>query len=546
MKTALHNKLGQALLQGNPTRRQSAGNAAINPVSEMPMVLTLDQLRPNPDNPRTGRNPRFDEIKSSIKARGLDSVPKVTKEPGSDVYIFSDGGNTRFEILSELWNETQDERFYRLHVLFKPWPGRLQCVIGHLAENEVRGELTFLEKAHGISKLRALYEEQHGKKLSLRALSQCISGDGFPISVSHISKMEDMLTGLAPYMPKLLRAGLGRPQIEQLLSVRSTLKRINESLFAMNANNPGRKSFIVCFEKTCSEIDEHDFFAFDVFLDELIGSLLSECPVAGFDYERWLFELKVNKGKREATFENIVPFTSDTGTGSSADVCPDDAVSHIFVSGKEEAAAPVSAAGGIETIPDEQGNPALLPVVEIQEDLYGGAPVLSGDIADDDNNKGVVKQTNVNASSIDDSVTRPGLFFPQTCHDIWPMAAHLDDIEHLQAQVYRTLFELGSELDLASFFMAATGVHSPGFIPTADNSALSCVMSAFSEEDEHLDEVSAALKRLLTGGYQPENQPVLNDAQFMMWMKLMYLLRCLYARQRSVDPDVGDDEEELE
>ncbi|MBL1881088.1 chromosome partitioning protein ParB, partial [Klebsiella pneumoniae] len=100
-------------------------------------ILTLEQLQPNPDNPRQGRNPRYEEIKSSIRARGLDSVPKVTKAPGSEFYIFSDGGNTRYQILSELWQETQDERFFRLHVLFKPWPGRLQCLIGHLAENEV-------------------------------------------------------------------------------------------------------------------------------------------------------------------------------------------------------------------------------------------------------------------------------------------------------------------------------------------------------------------------------------------------------------------------
>ncbi|UQQ18278.1 hypothetical protein MYA98_12405 [Salmonella sp. WGH-01] len=49
------------------------------PTSEMPMVLTLDEVAPNPDNPRTTRNPKYDEIKESIRARGLDTVPKVTK-----------------------------------------------------------------------------------------------------------------------------------------------------------------------------------------------------------------------------------------------------------------------------------------------------------------------------------------------------------------------------------------------------------------------------------------------------------------------------------
>lgn len=57
----------------------AVGNVAVLPVAEMPMVLMLEQLRPNPDNPRTTRNPKYEEIKSSIHARGLDSVPKVTK-----------------------------------------------------------------------------------------------------------------------------------------------------------------------------------------------------------------------------------------------------------------------------------------------------------------------------------------------------------------------------------------------------------------------------------------------------------------------------------
>lgn len=550
MKTTLQNKLSEALLKSNPLSHKIAGNAVINPVSEMPMILTLDQLQPNPDNPRTGRNPRYDEIKNSIRQRGLDSVPKVTQTPGSNVYIFSDGGNTRYQILSELWQETQDERFYRLHVLFKPWPGRLQCLIGHLAENEVRGELTFVEKAQGISTLRTLYEEQQGKKLTLRALAQCITADGLPISISHISKMEDTLIGLAPYLPKLLHAGLGRPQIEQLLSVRSTLKRINEFLFVQNEDDNIEKCLLACFEKTCTEIDGQDYFDYDTFLDELIGNLLRDCSVMGFDYERWLFEFKVNKGKREPKIDSLVAVT-DVGTDNAEYPHTEGSTSSTFVTDEEQITiTPIPVKE--ENTDYEERNETSQPVVEIQDDLYDGASVLSGDItgcSGSQNQISAATDMNVIDKSITEQVpvNTSGLLFPQTCHDIWPMSAHLDDIEHIQAQVYRTLFELSGELDLSTSFMAGSGVHSTGFITLApDNSALSLVMSAFSEEEEHLDDVSMALKRLLTGGSLAGNQPVLNDAQFMKWMKLMYLVRCLYAKQRNVDPDVTDDEEELE
>lgn len=63
--------VGAAMLQ--PGRQsQAAGNISVMPAAEMPMVLTLDQLSPNPDNPRTSRNPRYDDIKASIRSRGLD------------------------------------------------------------------------------------------------------------------------------------------------------------------------------------------------------------------------------------------------------------------------------------------------------------------------------------------------------------------------------------------------------------------------------------------------------------------------------------------
>lgn len=157
--------LGDALLQG-AKEPSSVSAAPVLPTSEMPMVLTLDEVAPNPDNPRTTRNPKYEEIRESIRTRGLDTVPKVTKNPDipGSPYIFSDGGNTRYAILRELFAETRDERFYRFHALFKPWPGRLECLVGHLAENDVRGDLTFIDKALGIKKpapfMRRCWDEQ--------------------------------------------------------------------------------------------------------------------------------------------------------------------------------------------------------------------------------------------------------------------------------------------------------------------------------------------------------------------------------------------------
>ena len=98
--------LNSALLQQGKTAAGTQPLAPVlaeTPVSEMPLVLTLDEVNPNPDNPRTTRNPKYDDIKASIRARGLDTVPKVTRDPERPElgYFFSDGGNTRYAILSE-------------------------------------------------------------------------------------------------------------------------------------------------------------------------------------------------------------------------------------------------------------------------------------------------------------------------------------------------------------------------------------------------------------------------------------------------------------
>ncbi|MGL4200847.1 MAG: ParB family protein, partial [Enterobacter roggenkampii] len=277
--------IGASMLQ--PGRRTSGSVESI-PVVEMPMVLTIEQLAPNPDNPRTSSNPRYDEIKASIKARGLDTVPKVTRDPDGDPnkYIFSDGGNTRYQILTELWQETGEERFFRIHVLVKPWPGRLQCVIGHLAENEVRGDLSFIEKAQGIHKARIIYEEQLDKPVSMRELSKLLTEQGLPIDASSISRMESALTHLYPWMPDLLESGLGRPQINALLAIRQDAEKVWDQFCLLSERND--KCFNDVFGECCRKFNSPELWSPEMFRDEFIGDLLLALPHPELNYDRWV------------------------------------------------------------------------------------------------------------------------------------------------------------------------------------------------------------------------------------------------------------------
>ncbi|MBD8254016.1 ParB family protein [Pseudomonas fluorescens] len=195
-----------------------------DPLADTPMLVTLEQLRPYEHNPRFIRNPLYDDIKASIRERGLDQPPPITRRPGETYFIIRNGGNTRLAILGELWQETRDERFFRIHCLFRPWSNEITALLGHLAESDLHGQLTFIERALAVAKLKAMLERE-GAVLSQRELARRLAAGGYPISQSHISRMLDTLEHVLPAIPQTLYAGLGKPQIERLIGLRSQAER---------------------------------------------------------------------------------------------------------------------------------------------------------------------------------------------------------------------------------------------------------------------------------------------------------------------------------
>ncbi len=199
-------------------------HAPADPLSDATLRVTLDQLRPYEHNPRFLPNPRHAELKASIRQRGLDQPPVITRRPGDAHYILRNGGNTRLTILNELWQETAEERFFHLDCLYKPWSDEPCALLGHLAENELHGALSFVERALSVGTLKRLFE-QDGHPLSQTELAARLRAGGYPVSQSHISRMLETLEHLLPGLPQALRAGLGKPQIERLLSLRRQVQR---------------------------------------------------------------------------------------------------------------------------------------------------------------------------------------------------------------------------------------------------------------------------------------------------------------------------------
>ncbi|WP_447870483.1 ParB family protein [Serratia fonticola] len=563
--------LGEQLLQRG--RSPASGAVAVLPVSEMPMVLTLDQLRPNPDNPRTTRNPKYDDIKASILARGLDSVPKVTKNPDSaeDVYIFSDGGNTRYTILVELWEETKDERFRRIQCIFKPWPGRLKCVIGHLAENDVRGDLLFIEKALGIAKAKSIYEEQIGKVISQRELELFLRTEGYPVSQSSISRMEYTLENLYPYMPRLFNSGIGRPQVAQLITLRGAAQK---AWSAFSTESSVSNSFDEVFGEVCRSLDDPDHYTLETFKDELIAALLQAMPSPEITYDRWLIELDPKEQNRRKLFGEPAPLpqhiiNADRGTETkgegtipvgtsvtSPDVLPNDD-SHIkeeFPAVRREPDAVISLQDVKPLVPVD-ADPGKQRKEEAQPDLYGlpnasresTLPVTfplstSADAVRQDQQKDDLSPV-LESATLDSSVSfaNTGL---EPVTDIWHISALQDDIEHLQDAAFRLAFELAEVLEAEQELCEENAMGSAGYrlqVSAHQASPITRLLAGLSG-DAAASLSTLELTSIVIGAEQPADWPLLDDVQMVKFLRLIRVIRRLREIQRQLQPHQDGEE----
>ncbi|MBP7657226.1 MAG: ParB family protein [Pseudoxanthomonas sp.] len=292
------------LLAAGFERVGPSATALSDPIADTPMVVTLDQLRPYDHDPRKKRNPAYEEIKASIRERGLDAAPAITRRPGEDHYIIRNGGNTRLAILRELWSETKDERFFRISCLFRPWPerGEIVALTGHLAENELRGGLTFIERALGVEKAREFYELESGIPLSQSELARRLAADGYPVQQSHISRMADAVRYLLPAIPTVLYAGLGRHQVERL----SVMRKASERTWEHYAKGRSlAQDFDDFFQEVLSQFDvQADEFSAQRVQDELIGQM---AELLGIDYDVLALDMTESESRQRALVSDPTP-----------------------------------------------------------------------------------------------------------------------------------------------------------------------------------------------------------------------------------------------
>ncbi|MDD5395365.1 MAG: hypothetical protein PHE17_20265, partial [Thiothrix sp.] len=188
-----------------------------DPIQVTTMVVDVDRISFFAGNPRRSPNEKYQEIKESIRDTGLDNPLPISRRPDDPVghYTIYKGGNTRLRVLKELWAETKDQRFLKVRCEFHPFVSDTDALIAHLRENDLRGGMTFIDRALAVQDAKAKFEAELGETLSLRKLEAVFRQRGYPISIGMMSKL-DYAAKLNGFIPTALKSGVGKDQLEKL------------------------------------------------------------------------------------------------------------------------------------------------------------------------------------------------------------------------------------------------------------------------------------------------------------------------------------------
>lgn len=251
-----HNKKPSvsSLLNRPHFQANDSGAVPPDPAIKTLVQVTLDQLVPYADNPRQTINPKYDEIKESIRHSGLDHAPNITRKHPTDPYTIRDGGNTRLQILKELWEETGDQKFYVLKCMFHPFTDDLDMLVGHMRENEMRGSTLFIERAIAAVRIKEKLEAVDQKSISTNALSKRITEMGWSLDQANLGQMLYAHETLLEVIPEALWSGIGRDTVKKIRKLLDSCRTFWESVA-----KPDEGNFEVIWKQVFTALDGEGF-----------------------------------------------------------------------------------------------------------------------------------------------------------------------------------------------------------------------------------------------------------------------------------------------
>ncbi|ODS23547.1 hypothetical protein AB835_08010 [Candidatus Endobugula sertula] len=238
---------------------------APDPVVPTDIPVTIDNLVAYKDNYRRKKNPKYDEIKESIRNVGLDYPPKITRQSPDQPYMIKSGGNTRLQILRELYEETGDDRFYRIDCKFIPWSldendehDDIEELAEHIRENELHGYTILIERAGAADRFRTFFEKKEGKSLSISKLAVLINSKGWPLNNSNLNQLLYSHDVLLPVIPNALWDGPGYPFVKKIRKLISD----GETLWTALAKEDDPE-YNQVWQTAFSELDQQELFDYD-------------------------------------------------------------------------------------------------------------------------------------------------------------------------------------------------------------------------------------------------------------------------------------------
>ena len=183
------------------------------------LTLNIDQIDFYDKNPRITKNAKYDEVYVSIKAKGLEGSLSVSQRPDNvdpQKFLLFRGGNTRLAVLKALYEETKDKKYFEVNALFHEWISESDTLIGHLTENDSRGDYVFIDRALGVRESKLELEKETGDKISDKGLIKLLSEQGYKLSAPDLRRMNYAVDIMYPHCPKLLASGIGPRQLDAI------------------------------------------------------------------------------------------------------------------------------------------------------------------------------------------------------------------------------------------------------------------------------------------------------------------------------------------
>ena len=242
-------------LADQPSARRNVKSEFIDG-SILPIDISL--IEPYYANPRIYENPKYDIIKESIRIDGIRQRIVVTKPPNSEKFMLCQGGNTRLRALRELYEETHEPRFKTAYCEFREWKGEADLMLGHVVENELRGNLNWHERSKMVLTLREMFEEEMGKEITDREYTNIVSEKGINIPRRTLPSSRYTMEVLVKTIPNQLKLGLGRSRTEQIYKTDKALRSICLS------DGMTEKEYVQHFHTALAEMDKRPIFDFDL------------------------------------------------------------------------------------------------------------------------------------------------------------------------------------------------------------------------------------------------------------------------------------------